>query len=242
MSLSRIRGAILAPTAVLLPLLAGLLLGPEQTAAQAPAAKAPAPATAPSTPAAAPSAPAPAPTQYLRVMVVDIQTLLQRSKAAQMVRQQIEQKGAEYRKDIAHQEQVLHAEQDELQREQLQSKLSPAALNKKGREFQQKVTALNRNVEAKRAALEKSNADAFTKIQTAMLKIIAGIAKERQANFVFQRSDLVLFDKRFDVTDEVLQQLDEQLPAVTVNFVTPTEPPATAAAAAPRGTAAKPRK
>jgi Skp family chaperone for outer membrane proteins len=232
--MSRIRGAIIAPTAVLLPLLLGLLLQPERAAAQAPAAKAPA---SPSTPAAAP---APAPTQYLRVMVVDIQTLLQKSKAAQMVRQQIEQKGAEYRKDIAHQEQVLHAEQDQLQREQ--SKLSPAALNKKGREFQAKVTALNRNVEAKRAALEKSNADAFTKIQTAMLKIIADIAKQRQANLVFQRSDLVLFDKRFDVTDEVLQRLDKELPAVTVNFVTPTLPPATAAAAAPHAAAVKPRK
>jgi outer membrane protein len=233
MLMPRIRRAIIAPTAVLLPLLAGLLLQPELAAAQAPAAKAPVPAAAPSTPAAAP-------TQYLRVMVVDIQTLLQKSKAAQMVRQQIEQKGAEYRKDIAHQEQVLHAEQDQLQREQ--SKLSPAALNKKGREFQAKVTALNRSVEAKRAALEKSNADAFTKIQTAMLKIIADIAKQRQANFVFQRSDLVLFDKRFDVTDEVLQRLDKDLPSVTVSFVTPTLPPATAAAAAPHAAALKQRK
>jgi outer membrane protein len=240
MSMSRIRRAIIAPTAVLLPLLAGLLLQPELAAAQAPAAKAPAPAAAPSTPAAAPSTQAPAPAQYLRVMVVDIQTLLQKSKAAQMVRQQIEQKGAEYRKDIAHQEQVLHAEQDQLQREQ--SKLSPAALNKKGREFQQKVTALNQSVEAKRAALEKSNAEAFTKIQTAMLKIIADIAKQRQANFVFQRADVVLFDKRFDVTDEVLQRLDKELPSVTVSFVTPALPPATAAAAAPHAAAVKPRK
>ena len=188
---------------------------------------------APAAPAAAAAAP-----QNLRVMVVDIQALLQKSKAAQMVRQQIEQKGAEYRKDIAHQEQVLHAEQDALQRDQ--AKLTPAALNKKGKEFQQKVTALNRNVEGKRAALEKSNADAFGKVQTAMLKIIADIAKQRQSNLVFQRTDLVLFDKKFDVTDEVLQKLDKDLPAVTVDFAAPATPAATPTTAAAGG-AAKPR-
>ncbi|HEV2302379.1 MAG TPA: OmpH family outer membrane protein [Stellaceae bacterium] len=221
MSMSRIRRAILAPTAVLLLLLSGPFAHPSPAAAQAPA------------PAAAP---APSPPQNLRVVVVDIQTLLQKSKAAQMVRQQIEQKSAEYRKEIAHQEQVLHTEQDALQREQ--PKLSPAALNKKGREFQQKVTALNRNVEGKRAALEKANVEAFKEIQGKMLKIIDDIAKERHANLIFQSTSLVLFDKKFDVTDEVLQKLDKDLPSVTVNFVASPPPPATAAT----GAATKPRR
>ena len=51
-----------------------------------------------------------------------------------------------------------------------------------------------------------------------MLKIITELAKDRKANLVFQRSELVLFDQVFDVTDEVLQKLDEQLPTLTVNF------------------------
>jgi hypothetical protein len=46
---------------------------------------------------------------------------------------------------------------------------------------------------------------------------------------VFQRSELVLFDQNFDVTDEVLQKLDEQLPTLTVNFVAPVVPGAAAA-------------
>ena len=54
-----------------------------------------------------------------------------------------------------------------------------------------------------------------------MLKIITDIAKDRKANLVFQRSELVLFDQGFDVTDEVLQKLDDQLPTLTVNFVAP---------------------
>ena len=157
----------------------------------------------------------------LHVLVVDVQSLLQNSKSAKMVRKQIEQKRAEYAKEISHQEEALRRERDQLQRQQ--ASLSPAALNQKGREFQQKVNELDRSVQAKRQALERSNAEALEKIQAAMLKIITDIAKKRKANMVFQRSQLVLFDQSFDVTDEVQQKLDEELPTLTVNFVAPAE-------------------
>jgi outer membrane protein len=210
--------------------------------AQAPPAPSP-PAEAPQPP----TPPAPLPTaQNLTVMVVDVQALLQNSKAAKMVRSQIEQKRGEYTKEISHQEESLRAERDALQRQQ--ASLSPESLNQKGRDFQQKVNDLERNVQGKRQALEKSNGDALQKIQEEMLKIIADIAKQRKANLVFQRTDLVLFDQAFDVTDEVLQKLDEQMPTLTVNFVAPVPPSASAsppAPAAPSGSAAptpKPKK
>jgi outer membrane protein len=203
--------------AVVVMTLCGLVGG--AVAQQAP------PAPAPSPPEPSPPAPLPTP-QNLTVMVVDVQALLQNSKAAKMVRSQIEQKRGEYTKEISHQEELLRAERDALQRQQ--ASLSAEALNQKGREFQQKVNELERNVQGKRQALEKSNGDALQKIQEEMLKIIADIAKQRKANLVFQRSDLVLFDQAFDVTDEVMQKLDEQMPTLTVEFVSPVPPSASA--------------
>ena len=188
-------------------------------AQQPPAPAAPGPA----------ASPAPAASAGLSILVVDVQSLLQNSKSAKMVRQQIEQKRGEYTKEISHQEEVLRQERDTLQRQQ--ASLSAEALNQKAKDFQQKVNELDRTVQAKRQALEKSNAEALEKIQEAMLKIITGISKDRKANLVFQRSELVLFDQGFDVTDEVLQKLDEQLPTLTVNFVAPVVSPAPAAAA-----------
>lgn len=216
-------------------ILAGIVIGPaaaqQKPAAPAPAAPPPAPA-----PAAAPGA------RGLSVLVVDVQALLQNSKSAKMVRQQIEAKRAEYAKEISHQEDLLRRERDNLQRQQ--ASLTPQQLSQKGREFQQKVNDLDRDVQSKRQALEYSNEEALKKIQGVMLHIITDIAKNRKANLVLQRSELVLFDQSFDVTDEVLQRLDEQLPTLTVNFVTPTpaDQPAAAAAAAPARTTAKKRK
>jgi outer membrane protein len=207
----------------LLPLLVFGFVG--AAAAQAPPTKGPAPAAKP-TPAPAPApAPLPAP-QNINIIVVDVQALLQNSKAAKMVRSQMEQKRNEYTKEISSAEEKLRAERDALQRQQ--ASLSADALNKKAREFQQKVNDLDRDVQSKRAALEKSNNEALGKIQQIMLKIIADIARQRRANIVLQRTDLVLFDQNFDVTDQVMQKLDEELPVMTVNFATPEPIPAAA--------------
>ena len=210
--------------AAVAPLLFSFVLGGAIAQAQAQQTP-PAPAAAPATPTT------------LNILVVDVQSLLQNSKSAKMVRQQIEQKRAEYAKEISQEEQTLRQERDALQRQQ--SSLSAEQLNQKGRDFQQKVNELDKSVQGKRQALERSNAEALEKIQGAMLKIITELAKDRKANLVFQRSELVLFDQVFDVTDEVLQKLDEQLPTLTVNFTpppaAPTATPAAAAAATDKG-------
>jgi outer membrane protein len=203
-----------------------LSIAAAQAQQPAPAEKAaPAPATAPAVPT------------QLTVIVVDVQKLLQESKAAKMVREQIEAKRAEYAKEISRQEQGLQQERDALQKQQ--SSLSQEALNAKGRAFQEKVNDLDRLVQSKRQALEKSNADALQKIQESMVKIISQIAKDRKANLVLQRSELVLFDQQFDVTDQVLQKLDEDLPTLQVTFVEPPATPAPAAPAAPAKPAPK---
>jgi Skp family chaperone for outer membrane proteins len=202
-------------------------------------AQQPAPADKGAQPAQAAPPATPAMPSSLTIIVVDVQKLLQESKAAKMVRQQIEGKRAEYAKDISHQEQVLQQERDALQRQQ--SSLSQEALNAKGRAFQEKVNELDRSVQSKRQALEKSNADALQKIQEAMVKIISQIAKDRKANLVLQRSELVLFDQQYDVTDQVLSKLDEELPTLNVAFVEPQPTPAPAAPAAPAKPAPKKR-
>jgi outer membrane protein len=199
MAILRIRPAVLLPAA--LAVLVGSAASPRLLAA------------APAPPQNPPSG------QHLTVMVVNVQRLLQDSKAAKMVRSQIEQKRLQYTREISRQEQALRAERDALQREQ--GTLSPQVLNQKGRAFQEKVNALDRSVESKRQALEKSNGEALGKIQQAILQIIANMAKERKANLVLPSSDLILFDKKFEVTDEVLQRLDQQLPALTVSFAAP---------------------
>ena len=91
----------------------------------------------------------------------------------------------------------------------------------KGRELQGKVNQYERDLQSKRQALERSNADALKQIDEVVKKVIYDIAKDRKVNLVLQRGELLLYDPAYDVTDQVLQKLDDQLPTLTVNFVAP---------------------
>jgi hypothetical protein len=91
MSVSR---AGLSPLVLLLAVLAAAIWG---VTASAEAQQAPATPAAPTAnPATPPASPQPQP-QPLNVMVVNIQTLLRKSKAGGMVRQQLEQKAGRIR-------------------------------------------------------------------------------------------------------------------------------------------------
>ncbi|HVC54592.1 MAG TPA: OmpH family outer membrane protein [Stellaceae bacterium] len=225
----------LTPLVVLLAL--GAMLG-EARAQQKPPQPAPAPAPVAAPVAAAVPAPAATASPGLSILLVDQQSLLTESKAAKMVLHQVEQKRAEYTKEFSREEAQLRHERDTLQRQQ--ASLSSEALRKKGQEFEQKVNELNRSVQAKGEALKRSYAEALEKIHDAMLKIVAQIAKERKANLVFQRGDVILFGQGFDVTDQVLQKLNEQLPTLTVNFVVPAASGASPGHPAAAETASKP--
>jgi|SRR5579862_4900826 len=201
----------LAPLALTLALALGLGSAQAQE-------KPPAPPTPPAAPP--PAAATPAAPKSLSILVVDVQSLLQNSKSAKMVHQQLEEKRNEFQKDLSHQEELLKRERDTLQRQQ--ASLSPETLSQKERSLQQKLADFDHNMQIKRQVLEHANAEALQKIQGEMMKIITQIAKDRKANLVLQRSELVMFDQSFDVTDAVLQKLDEQLPTLAVNFVAPT--------------------
>jgi Skp family chaperone for outer membrane proteins len=192
----------------------------------------------PPTPAASPAPP----TQPLNVMVVDIRALHEKSKAASMVGEQLKQKRAEYEKEMRRQEQPLQQESETLQRQA--SSLSPDALNQKKREFEKKLADLDRSVQAKRQALQRADAEAVEKLDTVIRDIIAEMAKEKKVDLVFPSTQLVMFSPAFDVTDAVLQKLDERLPSLTVNIVEqpPANPPAAQPASASAPAAAPPKK
>jgi outer membrane protein len=206
-----------SPLVLLLAVLAAAIWGVTASAEAQQAPAAPAAGVSGTAPSAANPAASTASPQPLNVMVVNIQTLLRKSKAAGTVLQQLEQKRTEYAKEMSKQDEVLRHENETLQ--QQASSLSPDALNKKKQEIQQKLNEFDKNVQSKRQALERSNAEASQKIQTVVRDIITEMASERKVNLVFQSTQLVMFSPDFDVTDTVLQKLDERLPSLTVNVV-----------------------
>src|SRR5258707_7735082 len=166
------------------------------------------------------------PVQSVVVLVVDMQRVLQESKAGKMIRSQMQQQVSSYQKSLAKQDQDLAATQQDLQRQQ--SILAQDACAIKVKEFDQRVADASKHAQEAQQNLSESRNEAVGKGDTAMLQEIDGLAKERGANLILNRGAVVMFDVRMDVSDEVIKRLDEKLPAVTVSFNRPAggTPPA----------------
>lgn len=169
------------------------------------------------------------PVQPVVVLVVDMQRVLQESKAGKMIQSQMQQQVSAYQKNLAKQDQDLAATQQDLQRQQ--SILAQDAFALKVKEFEQRVSDASKRAQEAQQNLSESRNEAVGKVDTAMLQVIDGLAKERGANLILNRGAVVMFDVRMDVSDEVIKRLDEKLPAVTVSFNRPAAAGAPAAGA-----------
>ena len=172
--------------------------------------------------------------QSIVVVVVDTQRVLAESKAGKTIQAQMQQQVTNYQKTISKQDQELSVAQQDLQRQQ--SILAQDAFALKVKEFDQRVNDARKRAQEAQQKLQESQREALGKVEYAMLQVVAGLAKERGANLVLNKSTVVMFDTHFDASDEVIKRLNEKLPAVTVSFNRPAgEAPAAGAAPAKPG-------
>src|SRR6266404_9002464 len=154
--------------------------------------------------------------QSLVVVVVDTSRVLQESKAGKTIQSQMQQQVTTYQKSISKQDEEISAAQQDLQRQQ--TILAQDAFAAKLKEFDQRVNDARKRAQEAQQNLTESQRGAIATVEDAMLHIVADVAKERGANLVLNKTTVVMFDTRFDVTDDIIKRLDEKLPAVTVSF------------------------
>jgi outer membrane protein len=164
------------------------------------------------TPARA-QAPTPPPTV---VVIADINQIMRDAKSAKDVQTRIDTAMAQFSHQVSTSENELQTMRDALERER--NALAPDAFSAKTREYQQRFDALDRTVQARRQALQKSYNDAMTKIENTALKIIAQVAGEHKANMVLTRAAVLFAANDLDITAEVTKRLDAELPSMTVKL------------------------
>lgn len=169
------------------------------------------------------------------IAFVDVPRVLKDSAAAKSARDQLTKQQQAYEAEIKSQEDKLRAEDQEIQKQR--SVLSPDALQKRAREFQTKVEAARQQFERRRTQLAFAQDDAMRQMQPVFQKICGDVAKEVGASVVLDSSRVLVSASSLNITDQVLQRLDKQLPSLKLNFNAP-QSAAPAAAPAPSASAA----
>ena len=146
------------------------------------------------------------------IIVIDMQEVLRKSTAVQDVQKQIEQTRSTYQSELQQKEKELREADQELSRQR--TILSSDAFAEKRRQLEEQLAGFQRDIGARKQALEKSFAQGMRQIEGRLIKIADDIAAERGANLVLPKSNVLLVHPDFEATDEALKRLNSALPSM----------------------------
>jgi Skp family chaperone for outer membrane proteins len=107
------------------------------------------------------------------------------------------------------------------------TKLSQAQIEKKVHELQERITTAQQKFRARDRIIQEATQYALNQIQATLIGVIRQVSDSRGMNLVLHRSQVALNVNEFDITDEVLEQLNKLLPTVKIP-ADGEEPPKTA--------------
>lgn len=147
-------------------------------------------------------------------LVVDLEGVLEHSKAGQSVTAQLTAHNKVFEKEHVRQEEKLKQMQQDLQ--QQRSTLAQDAFEQKYNEFQQNVRQWQQAEQLNEQALGQATEVARDKTLGVIKDVIGKIVLERHANLVLLKSAVPFYASAYDISQEVLDQLDEKLPTLKV--------------------------
>lgn len=149
------------------------------------------------------------------IAIVDIQGLLQKSKAAVSVQKQLKDQRKSFQAEFSKYEDKLKAAEKELAGQR--AKLSAEEFNKKRKEFEKQLLETRSLVQSRKSALDAALKEAMGKLRVEIIKIVADIAEEKDYKLVMSRQNVIIVDKNIDITQDVLAKLDKSLKKIPLN-------------------------
>ncbi len=169
-------------------------------------------ASGPESPVATPKLPVPV------IMMVDPETVLQESNAGQAVRKAHDHYLRIFQDKLEAGRRALAARQTQIAGEK--SALSAQAWQKKANAFDLEIVKFNRKFQKASMAVEKSYRTAMGELGRAFARVATEVANREGANLVLPVQQVILHDRRMDMTAEVIARMNKEFPSV--KFPAPT--------------------
>ncbi len=151
-----------------------------------------------------------------QVATVDVQEVMTKSTAVQSINKQLESRRQGFQEQMSKKEDQLRNVDQELSKQR--GVLSSEAFEKKKKEFRDDVARAQRDLQQKKGQLDKAAAKAMTEVQQSVQKIIEGMSKEKNFDMAIATGQLLWAKPEMDVTQAVIQRLNQSLPDVKVTM------------------------
>lgn len=145
-----------------------------------------------------------------KVAVVDVEKILNVSKAGKSLETKLKQRRETFQKEFSQREDdLMNAEKVLVQQK---ADLSPEDFAKKRKEFEAKLLETRNLFQKRRGALDKGLGNSLSKLRSSIIEVTAEIADQKGYNIVLTRDSVVIVQKEMDITDQVLTSLNQKVP------------------------------
>lgn len=151
--------------------------------------------------------------------MIDRQALLRASNVGQDIARQVKALTKTAEAELKGEGEALSREKQAL--EQQVAILAPDVKAQKIRAFEQKAAAFQQKAQQKNLQIRYGVALAQRQVESVAGPIVQGIMQERGANLLIDRQAIVIGAPGLDVTKVAVDRLNQKLPAVKVQLVSP---------------------
>ena len=143
-----------------------------------------------------------------RIGLIDLEGVLRASKGTAKVRELLDNQRLLFQQEFSEREAALQERERELtsQRELL----SEDAFAEKLSQFEADVATIQKEIQYRREAIDVAFQDAQSNLRRIALEIVTEVAGEKRLDLVLVKDSVLIFRPTLNISDEVLQRLDER--------------------------------
>jgi outer membrane protein len=149
-----------------------------------------------------------------KVAYVDLVKIVAEAKAADSIEKQVEKLKEKYQADAKSKETALKAREKELSDQK--KVLSPEAFEKKVVEFRKRVMTDQEQVGRYQQILQTAYLKALEALKIETVKAVGIYSRENNISLVMPKSQLLYGFEAFDITDNILQLLNDKVPDIKI--------------------------
>lgn len=159
-----------------------------------------------------------------RIGLIDLEGVLRASKGTAKVRELLDKQRLLFQQEFSEREAGLQQRERELtsQRELL----SEDSFAEKLAQFEADVATIQKEIQYRREAIDLAFQEAQSKLRRIALEIVTEVAGEKRLDLVLIKDSVLIFRPTLNISDEVLQRLDERTKNARLEVT--VDPPKTA--------------
>ncbi|MGV2433421.1 MAG UNVERIFIED_CONTAM: OmpH family outer membrane protein [Rickettsiaceae bacterium] len=152
----------------------------------------------------------------LKIVVIDVQYVLDNSNAVNNLRKAIDDLSEKLHKEMSDKEIALKNIEAELIKKQ--SILKPEEFDIQVNKFHQKVSEAQHEMQNKKNNLEKAHAEAIGIVHDSTIKIIAELAKEQNFDLALPTAQILYANTNLSITKKVVDRLNQKIKSIPLNY------------------------